>query len=201
MLTAMTHSPEPLPTTRLRGWEQHDDADLVERALDGDRWASEALYRRHVRRIAATAIRLLRDRTEAEDITQEAFVEALDGLDQLRDPSAFGAWLLQIAVRKVHRRFRRRKMLRVLGFTHEGDVPLDSVLSGGASPEEAAELRLLERALAKLSAAERTAWMLRHIEGYKLGEVAVACDCSLATVKRRIEAAQVRIDRHTEVSS
>ena len=199
MLAVMTHASKAA-ATRLRGWEQHDDESLVQRALEGDRWASEALYRRHVRRIAATTIRLLGDRAEAEDVTQEAFVEAFDGLDQLRDPSVFGAWLLRIAVRKVHRRFRRRKLRRVLGFTHEGDVPLDSILSGGASPEEATELRLLQGAIERLSAAERTAWCLRHIEGYKLSEVASACECSLATVKRRIEAAQVRIDRHVGAS-
>lgn len=197
----MTHASKRAPAARLRAWEQHDDDALVRRALDGDRWASEALYRRHVRRIAATAIRLLGDRAEAEDVTQEAFVEAFDGLDELRDPSAFGAWLLRIAVRKVHRRFRRRKLRRVLGFTHEGDVPLDSILAGGATPEESAELQLLQSALERLAPAERTAWCLRHIEGYKLGEVAAACECSLATVKRRIEAAQVRIDRHVGASS
>ncbi len=184
------------PAAHLRSWRGQDDATLVGRVLEGDRWASEALYRRHVRRIAATALRMLGDRSEAEDVTQDAFVEALESLEQLRDPSKFRAWLLRIAVRKVQRRFRRRKLRRMIGLANEGDTPLESVLSQGTSPEEAAELRLLRDALERLRASERTAWCLRHIEGYPLAEVASVCGCSLATVKRRIEAAQMRIDRH-----
>lgn len=181
-------------------WESHDDATLVERALDGDRWAEEALYRRHVRRVAGTATRLLGDRNEAEDVTQEAFVRAFEELPKLREAGSFGAWLMQIAIRQVHRRFRRRRLLQTLGFTHEGDVPLDSLLSSSASPEEATELRLLNDALGRLNSAQRIAWMLRHIEGQKLSEVADACGCSLATVKRRIDAAQTHLDRFARTS-
>lgn len=193
---------KPRPRARERSgprekpWETLDDATLVERALDGDRWAEEALYRRHVRRITGTVMRLLGDRTEAEDVVQETFVRALGELDQLRDESAFGGWLLQIAVRKVHRRFRRRRLRRLLGFTHEGDLPLDSLVSPSASPEERTELQLLARALDSVGGPERTAWALRHIEGHKLKDIAAACGCSLATAKRRIEVAQARIDRH-----
>jgi len=178
-------------------WEAQDDSELVQRALGGDRWAEEALYRRHARRVAGTAMRLLGGRHEAEDVVQDAFVQALSDLSKLRDPAAFGPWLLQITVRKVHRRFRRRRFLRLLGVDHEGDLPLDSLLTESASPEHVVELRLIQEMLGRVSAAERTAWALRHVEGYRLAEVAAACGCSVATAKRRIEAAQLRIDAHT----
>ncbi len=194
----MTHAPADRSPPRARPWESLDDEALVRRALSGDRWGEESLYRRHVRRIAGAAMRLLGDRAEAEDVTQEAFVIAFKDLAKLRDPSAFGGWLLQIAVRRVHRRFRRRRMLRALGFGHEGDLPLDALLSDDASPEDRAELSLVARVLDAMPARERTAWILRHVEGCKLEEVADACDCSLATAKRRLEAASARIDRHRE---
>lgn len=184
---------EPAPP-----WGAHDDAELVRRALDGDSFGEESLYRRHVRRVTGTAMRLLEDRAEAEDVVQEAFVLAFRDLTKLRDPSAFGAWLLQIAIRRVHRRFRRQRMLRAVGFGREGDLPLESLLSAGASPEDQAELSLLARVVRRMPAAERTAWTLRHVEGYKLGEIADACDCSLATAKRRLEAARARLERHKE---
>lgn len=188
---------KPAEVEHASAWESQDDAQLVERSLGGDRWADEALYRRHARRIAGTAMRLLGDRHEAEDVVQDAFVQAFSELTKLRDPTAFGPWLLQIMVRKVHRRFRRRRFLGLLGFTHEGDLPLDSLLSETASPEHVVELRLIQETLGRASAAERTAWTLRHVEGYRLAEIASACGCSLATAKRRIEAARLRIDSHT----
>ena len=65
------------------------------------------------------------------------------------------------------------------------------------TPELRAELGLLSRALERISAGERIAWMLRHVEGLSLEEVAQECDCSLATAKRRISSAQERVDRFT----
>lgn len=89
-------------------------------------------------------------------------------------------------------------MLRALGFSREGNLPLESLLSEDASPEDRAELSLVADVVRQMPAAERTAWTLRHVEGYKLDEVATACDCSLATAKRRLDAAHAKIDRHKE---
>lgn len=186
---------EPEPA---RPWDSHDDAALVRRALDGDRWGEETLYRRHVRRVMGTAMRLLGDRADAEDVVQDAFVAAFRDLEQLREPSAFGAWLLRIAIARIHRRFRRRRMLRLFGLGHDGDLPLESLLSDEASPEDHAELSLLAQVVRRMPSNERTAWTLRHVEGYKLEEVAAACGCSLATAKRRLDAAGARVERHRE---
>jgi RNA polymerase sigma-70 factor, ECF subfamily len=166
------------------------DADLVIRARSGDRWAADALIRRHFGAVASTVARLLGDPQEAEDVVQDAFASALAELAELRDPSSVRAWLVQIAVRKVHRRFRRRKLLRMFGLAGDDtELGLAELASERASPDQHAELVLLDRTLRNLPVAERIAWTLRHVEGMRLEDVAASCACSLATAKRRIAAA------------
>ena len=92
---------------------QETDAELVLRARRGDRWAEEALYRRHVHAVTRVTMRLLSRSTEAEDVVQDAFVIAFADLNKLRDEAVFGGWLLRIAVRQVHRRYRRRRKYRL----------------------------------------------------------------------------------------
>lgn len=186
-------SPTTARVVPLRRAEPLSDRELVERTRGGDRWAEDQLCRRHFGKVLATVSRLLGDPHEAEDIAQDALLAALGELRDLRDADAFGGWLLRIAVHKVHRRFRRRRMLRALGFApHDPERGLAELASDEASPEQRAELVLLERTLASIDSADRVAWMLRYVEGMKLEEVAGACEASLATIKRRI----VRADRH-----
>lgn len=183
------------------------DGDLVRRALQGDRWAEEAIYRRHVRYVGGIVVRLLRNRTEAEDVLQDTFAIALERLRTLRDPDALRAWIGCIAVSQVRRRFRRRKLMEAVGLGRfaaqppgDGeDATLESLASEGQSPEIMAELGKLDRALARLPDDERIAWMLRHVEGEALEDVAAACACSLATVKRRIAAADAAVRRHVSL--
>lgn len=185
--------------TRLDRGDRSDE-DLVVRARGGDRWAAQELFRRHVGPVAATATRLLGDPVAAEDVVQDAFAIALEKLGTLRDPPAFRKWIVQIAVSQVHRVFRRRRFLRFFE-PDLGPGSLSYLVSDDVGPEARAELELLDRELRRLPAEQRVAWMLRHVEGMELREVADACDCSLATAKRRIDAAQVRVERHVRVGT
>jgi RNA polymerase sigma-70 factor (ECF subfamily) len=176
---------------------QESDGELVVRAKKGDRWAEEALYRRHVSVVTRLAQRLLARSIEAEDVVQDTFVTAFGELRNLRDEDAFAGWLARIAVHQVHRRFRRRKLLRAFGLDREeDDLTLALQVDPAADPETVAALRELDRWLARLGARERIAWTLRHVEGHKLEEVAAACDCSLATAKRAIASADRVIRAH-----
>jgi RNA polymerase sigma-70 factor, ECF subfamily len=178
------------------------DADLVGRAQRGERGAEEALYRRHVGIVSNVATRLLRGSSDVDDVIQETFIIALERLGTLRDPAAFRGWVVQIAVRQVHRRFRRRKLMRALGMTSiasADDVGLVGLARRDVDGEMRAELAILDRVLDKIDAAQRIAWMLRHVEGLALDEVADACQCSLATAKRRIQAADQHIRKHVKL--
>ena len=173
------------------------DGALVRRARGGDRWAEEALYRRHVRPVTRLVLRLLARREEAEDVVQDAFVVALRDLPSLRDEDAFGGWLLRIAVHQVHRRFRKRRVLRLLGLDRGvDDVTLASQADGAASPEQRTLLRELDAFLGTLPPRVRIAWVLRHVEGHELKDVARVAGCSLATAKRILVRADEALSRH-----
>jgi RNA polymerase sigma-70 factor (ECF subfamily) len=188
------------------------DAELVAACVAGDRFSREVLYRRHGRYLLGLATRLVGNRHEAEEIVQDTFVIGLTELGNLREPAAVRAWLAQIAVSLVSRRLRRGRLLRFfsLGLLGTGGVSeragegaevmdvgrgLAALAAPDLSAEDRADLVLLDRALARLRPEVRVAWMLRHVEGHALAEVASACGCSLATAKRRIAEAERSVGR------
>jgi RNA polymerase sigma-70 factor (ECF subfamily) len=175
------------------------DQALLARLVAGDHWAQEALYRRYVRLVWSTALRLMSSTADAEDVVQDTFTEALRDAKALRQGESLRPWLVQITVHQAHRRFRKRALLRRLGLDRSfDDATLAELVHPGAPAEVHAELRRVDRALAGLPADERFAWILRHVEGYGLDEVAAALGCSLATVKRRIGRATARVESHFE---
>ena len=177
--------------------EAVSDEELVRRALAGERWGREMLYRRHAGSLLAMTVRLLANRGEAEEVVQDTFVTAFEQLGTLREPAAVRGWLGQIAVNLVRRRFRRGRLMRFLGLDRGADdATLEALADPGVSTDQRAELALVDRMLRGMKPALRLAWMLRRVDGLELGEVASLCDCSLATVKRRIAEADAIVDRH-----
>jgi RNA polymerase sigma-70 factor, ECF subfamily len=183
-----------LALPRLAAVEGGSDGELVARALAGERIALQLLYRRHVAPVTERVTRLLARSGEAEDVVQDAFVAAFAELGRLNDPSRFGPWLMRIAVHQAQRRFRRRRLLARLGLDRgQDDARLEQVAAPELSPEERIQLSRLDQALGELPVPLRLAWMLRHVEGCELAEVAEQCRCSLATVKRRITRADEQL--------
>ncbi|APR88352.1 RNA polymerase sigma factor RpoE [Minicystis rosea] len=194
----------PLPDSGIHARPRADmvdhaigDAELVAAAQAGDRVAEETIYRRHVQYVAGLVLRLLRDRCETEDVVQDTFLTAFEQLRALRDGGALRGWLSQIGVNQVRRRLRRRRLRRLLGLDQpQDDVGMAELASPGQSPEVVAELGKLDRVLLKLPDEHRIAWVIRYIEGASLDEVALACGCSLATVKRWIASADSVVRLH-----
>ncbi len=171
------------------------DAELVARARTRDAWAEEMIYRRHAPLVASTARRLLRDPVEAADVVQETFLIAFQKLGALADPAALRGWLARIAVSRVHRRWRWRRVRFWSAMVDEES--LAEVADAGVSPERRTELALIDGALRALPLKLRVPWVLRHVVGYSLDEVATACDCSLASVKRYLGRAEAELAVHT----
>lgn len=179
-----------------RGGNEHvSDGDLVRRAQGGEAWAHEMIYRRHVRLVATTAQRLLRGTSDVDDVVHETFLIAFEKIGSLLDADALRGWLVRIAVSRVHRRFRWRRFVALLGGADPTAV-LEDQASREASPEQRAELALIDRALGRLPRKLATPWVLRNIVGCQLEDVAAACACSLATVKRRIAEAETKVREH-----
>ena len=191
MMGLPSKQPTLLPTANTLG-----DAELVARALDGDRWSRDVLYRRHAHYLLAIASRLLSSRGEGEEIVQDTFVVGFEQLATLRDPAAVRGWLAKIAVSLVRRRLRRVRLLRLLGLDQSCDVTLEGLAARSLRPDDRAELALVDQVLRRIPADLRIAWMLRRVEGLPLPDVASACSCSLATAKRRIAAVDTVMAHH-----
>src|SRR5688500_5725096 len=113
------------------------------------------IYRRHVNVVGTTAQRLLRDASDVDDIVHEMFLIAFETIGNPIDAAALRGWLVRIAVSRVHRLFRWRRFAAFLG----GEDPtavLEDQASPEASPEQRAELALIDRALGRLPLKLRT---------------------------------------------
>jgi len=169
------------------------DAALVLAARAGDSCAQESLFRRYLPLALGLSQRILGHHGEAEDVVQDAFVEAMGHLERLDNPQAFGAWLRTIVVRRVRKHLRRQQLLNRLGLRTAAPIDLDALIAPTAPADLVQELRAVYGVLARLPPEQRVALVLRRVEGLELGEIAAQMDLSLATVKRRLAAAEARL--------
>jgi RNA polymerase sigma-70 factor (ECF subfamily) len=182
MSATMPHRP-PLRLVREPGAISESEPD------PGD---FDAVFRRFAPYVARVGTRLLGTDGEVDDLVQEVFIEAHRGLSGVLDPRALRGWLARIAVRRATRRLRRRRLLSLLSLQSipETALPFD----GSLAPEHAAELAALSRRLDRMAAEDRVAWILRHVEGESLDDIAVLCGCSKSTVQRRLRRAAAHFD-------
>jgi RNA polymerase sigma-70 factor (ECF subfamily) len=164
-----------------------DGGARTEELLDFD-----AVFRRYSPYVASVGLRLLGREDELDDLIQDVFWEAHRGLWRVRHARAIKGWLARICVRCAVRRLRRAKLRTWLSFDVLDHEPS---LSSAASPETLAEVAQLYRELEKLPALVRAAWVLRHLEGQSLDDIAAACECSKSTVQRRLRHAESHLRR------
>lgn len=150
-------------------------------------------YRRFAPYVAAIAIRIVGRNEDLDDLVQDVFVDAARGIASLCQPEAIKGWLAKITVRKAVRRLRRRRLLRALFLQDDEPTDYDSLVAPDASPEQRALVARIYRALDALSAEDRVAWVLRHVQGETLEEAARVCDCSLSTYQRRLRRATAQL--------
>ena len=160
------------------------DARLVRRARDGDRAAFEALVRRYLSAAYAVALAELADRGDAEDAVQDAFITALERLEDCRDPAAFGGWLRRI-VRNRARSVRRRERVRDTE-PLESAGRAQSLRDPGRDLDRSEVRRRLESALATLTEVQRRVVLMHDLEGYRHREIAVELEIPEGTVRSHL---------------
>jgi RNA polymerase sigma-70 factor (ECF subfamily) len=159
---------------------------LVARARQGEAHAFEELYRLHHRRIHALALRMTRDPGRAEELTQDAFVEAWRALPSFRGESSFGTWLHGLAVRVVLRRLRADRRWEERNEA-AADLAVYLAEARRAMPETGLAL---ERAIASLPDGARAVLVLHDVEGYKYEEISRLLGVTLGTVKAQLHRAR-----------
>jgi RNA polymerase sigma-70 factor (ECF subfamily) len=153
----------------------------------------------NLRRIFVQIYRVVGNAADAQDLTQEAFIKALQRSDQLKDPKKAAHWLSRIATNTAIDFLRRNGRVN---FCEVDELPEPLRTPETDSPEELL-LRgerqvFLEEGLAQLTVKERTALILRDVEDLPAGEVARRLGCSTATVRSHIANARIKFRRYME---
>lgn len=183
------------------------DSELVRLAKSGNLLAFEELVNRYERRVWTLAKRIVRHDEDAEDVTQDTFLTALEHLDELRNENRFGAWLMQIATRFAYRILERHKRVptqslealaeEIAGDDEESIPHPEFIADWKENPETLLERsetrRLIEQALNELPEKYRTVFLLRDVEGLSVKETAEALGISEANVKVRLLRARLML--------
>jgi RNA polymerase sigma-70 factor (ECF subfamily) len=181
--------------------EKDSDRALVERVQQGDSRAFDLLVRKYQHKILGLISRYVSDRSECQDVAQEAFVRAWRAIDSFRGDSAFYTWMYKIAVNtaKNYLVARHRR-------PPSDDVAIDDAVYGPsaeklyetATPEHEMLRQEIEQTVVstveQLPEELRTAITLREVDGLSYEEIATAMDCPIGTVRSRIFRAREAID-------
>jgi len=173
------------------------ETDLITRVQAGDHLAFAQVYSLHKKRIYSLCTRMVGNAAEAEDLTQEIFLQLHRKISTFRGESSFSTWLHRLAINIVLMHLRRKGLALI-----SMDEAMEPVPEGGAvrsfgtlDPRLSGSIdRLaLERAVSDLPAGYRLAFVLHDIEGYDHQEIASMLDCSTGNVKSQLHKARLKL--------
>jgi len=172
------------------------EARLIARAQRGDEAAFSALFDAHKRRIYSLCLRMTGSTTEAEDLTQEAFLQLFRKIGTFRGEAAFSTWLHRLAVNVVLMHLRKKGLQQ---------VPLEEVETNQEEPIRrdygdddrrltgSIDRVTLERAIAELPPGYRAVFVLHDVEGYEHNEIAEMMGCSVGNSKSQLHKARLKL--------
>ena len=172
-------------------------AQLVRAAQAGDRAAFGQLFERFERHVFAIALRRLGDYNDAQELCQDVFIQALQKIDQLREPECFGGWLRSITQRMAINRLTRSQPdapaepESLEATCVEDRTPLSVMLAG----EQQAQVRA---GLQRLRQLDRDTLVAFYVDGQSLAEMSDAFDAPLGTIKRRLHVARQRLAKEVD---
>jgi RNA polymerase sigma-70 factor (ECF subfamily) len=179
------------------------DRAFVSKARSGDAEAFRALVDRHSRALFRVAFRMTGNETDAEDVVQESFLRAYRQLGKFDERASFGTWVYRIAVNCSLDLVRSRKRRGEQQQPEDSrEDPVRMAVSSGPGPDRLAlsgELReRVAEAMNELSAAERSAFVLRHFEGMRIEEVSRVLGCQPGAAKHSVFRAVQKLRRALE---
>ena len=173
------------------------EAELIERAKLGDAQAFQALYDKHKRRVYSLCLRMTANTAEAEDLTQEAFLQLYRKIATFRGESAFSTWLHRLSVNVVLMHLRKKNLPVVsLEETTQGgdeDTPKKDFGADDLALAGSIDRLQLQKAVDDLPPGYRTIFVLHDIEGYEHNEIAAIVGCSIGNSKSQLHKARMKL--------
>jgi len=186
--------------SRPRRTESSDlsEADAIRLAQQGDTAAFERIYRLHNRRVYALCLRMVGNTAEAEDLTQEAFLQLFRKIHTFRGDSAFSTWLHRLSVNVVLMKLRKKTLPETsLEETTEPDEETGGPRKDVGGPDLLLTGSLdrvnLQRAIEQLPPGYRAAFVLHDVQGYEHNEIAEILGCSIGNSKSQLHKARMRL--------
>jgi RNA polymerase sigma-70 factor (ECF subfamily) len=152
----------------------------------------EELFKVHHRRVYAVCLRMTGNAAEAEDLTQEVFLQMFRKLATFRGESTFSTWLHRLTVNHVLMHFRKRRSRRER-LTEDSEVPERPVSPGVPGSSPVLDRIALNEAILKLSPGYRAVFFLHDVEGLQHGEIAEILGCSVGTSKSQLHKARMKL--------
>jgi RNA polymerase sigma-70 factor, ECF subfamily len=169
------------------------DFELCQLAASGDLAAFELIYQRYHRRTYSLTMRMTNNASEAEDLTQEVFIQLFRKAGSFRGDSAFSTWLHRLTVNQVLMHFRRRSVKNEK-VSDDGEMP-EQTVHGTANPNKmpVVDRIALKNAIALLPNGYRNVFVLHDVEGYEHEEVARMMGISVGTSKSQLHKARLKL--------
>jgi RNA polymerase sigma-70 factor, ECF subfamily len=169
------------------------DLQLCQLAAGGNIAAFEIIYQRYHRRTYSLTLRMTNSQTEAEDLTQEVFIQLFRKIGSFRGDSAFSTWLHRLTVNQVLMHFRRRSVKNEKT-SEDGEMP-EQTVTGSANPRkmQVVDRIALKNAIAELPNGYRNVFVLHDVEGYEHEEVARMLKISVGTSKSQLHKARLKL--------
>jgi RNA polymerase sigma-70 factor, ECF subfamily len=190
------HAERPVLAVRATSGDP-EEARTLERAQAGDHQAFAHLYSLHKRRIYSLCLRMVGNVAEAEDLTQEAFLQLHRKIATFRGDSAFSTWLHRLAINVVLMQLRKKGLALIsLDEAMEPAAEEGPGRSFGAPDltlAGAIDRLALERAVADLPAGYRLIFILHDVEGFEHNEIAAMLDCSIGNSKSQLHKARLKL--------
>lgn len=173
------------------------EAEVIAKAQEGDVGCFEALYVQHKRRVFSLCLRMSKNHAEAEDYTQEAFIQLYRKISSFRFESAFSTWLHRLAVNVVLMHFRHKGLVetsleQTLEPQHE-DEPRREFGATDISLVGLIDRLTLEHVIAGLPPGYRMIFVLHDVEGYEHNEIAEMLGCSIGNSKSQLHKARMKL--------
>jgi RNA polymerase sigma-70 factor, ECF subfamily len=177
---------------------EFSEAEAIRRAQQGDAAAFERIYQLHSRRVYALCLRMVGNTADAEDLTQEAFLQLYRKIGTFRGESAFSTWLHRLSVNVVLMRLRRKTLTET---SLEEQTEPDEESGGPRKDFGGPDMRLsgsvdrvhLERAVQRLPPGYKSIFVLHDVQGYEHNEIAAIMKCSIGNSKSQLHKARMRL--------